>query len=837
MRVMPAATAVPLVLGLLTWLSFRAINTDEERFDRALGALDRFALVESALQRDVLSARAGMLRNYDPLVREVNALDELLGRLRVAAAADAEEAAAVDRLAASLHRQEELTEQFKSNNALLQNSLAHFRLFSTRLSEADGSQPLAPAVSALVAAMLQLTLDTSPAAAREVADRLNELFPQPFSPGDADSVRALLAHGRLLHDLLPTTDTVLKALIEKPSKRQQEAVRTLVLARQAVSRTTAREFRLLLYLTSLLLLGLLVHLGLQVRTRALALQRRARFEHAIAGISTRLIDAQPREIGAHIDWALAELAKLVGADRAYLVVSGELSEGHMWCRDGITFPSGWPDRAPALVARLRPSPEGIIHIRSVDELPGGAEKDALAGAGLRGWVCVWNMGKGGVSAVLGFDALRLGILTRSAELGLLRMALDAVANAVAREFLEQERARLETNLQQARRMETVGALASGIAHNFNNIVGAILGYAEMAEGQLAPDSRPARNLDEIRRAGERARDLVDQILAFGRRNDLRRSPVRLKGLIAESKSLLQASLPSRIELIVHDVPETAVISAQPGQLQQVVLNLCNNSAQAMDQRGRIEVGTEVHQIAQVRPLTHGDLVPGRYVCIAVSDTGRGMDEEMLERIFEPFFTTRLAGSGLGLATVREIVREHGGAINVSSAPGVGSRFEVWLPCIAVPAVTPDDGNARNFSLGRGETVLVVDSAGERLLADEEMLAALGYEPVGFTRASDALAACRAGPKRFDALVVSHLAPANSALDLAAALHESLPNVPLLLATASADEIEADALVAAGISEVVHRPLISAEIASVLARWLQFPKVRSASYDRNAFLDY
>jgi len=191
---------------------------------------------------------------------------------------------------------------------------------------------------------------------------------------------------------------------------------------------------------------------------------------------------------------------------------------------------------------------------------------------------------------------------------------------------------------------------------------------------------------------------------------------------------------------------------------------------------------------------------------------------------------------LGLATVREIVREHGGAINVSSAQGVGSRFEVWLPCIAVPPVVPH-GNARNFTLGHGETVLVVDSAGERLLADEEMLAALGYEPVGFTRASDALAACRAGPKRFDALVVGHLASSNSALDLAAALHKSLPDVPLLLATASADEIETDALVAAGISEVVHRPLISAEIASVLARWLQFPKVRSASYDRNAFLDY
>src|SRR5205823_3796920 len=130
MKLTPAVAAVPLVLVLLTWLSYRASNTDAERFDRALAALDRFALVESALQRDVLSARAGMLRNYDPLVREVNVLNELIIELRDAAAADAEEVAAVGRLAASVSRQEELIEQFKSNNALLQNSLAYFRVLS-----------------------------------------------------------------------------------------------------------------------------------------------------------------------------------------------------------------------------------------------------------------------------------------------------------------------------------------------------------------------------------------------------------------------------------------------------------------------------------------------------------------------------------------------------------------------------------------------------------------------------------------------------------------------------------------------------------------------------------
>jgi len=278
-------------------------------------------------------------------------------------------------------------------------------------------------------------------------------------------------------------------------------------------------------------------------------------------------------------------------------------------------------------------------------------------------------------------------------------------------------------------------------------------------------------------------------------------------------------LPARIELAIHEVPEAAVTSGQPGQLQQVILNLCHNAAQAMDQSGRVEIETEVHQIAGPRSLTHGDLRPGSYVRTAVCDTGRGMDGTTLEHIFEPFFTTRLAGSGLGLATVREIVREHGGAINVWSAPGVGSRFEVWLPCIAEGA-PPARDEASTLRLGSGQTVLVVDDANERLLADEEMLAALGYERVGFTRAHDALAACRAIPKRFDALLVSHIAPAGSALDLAAALHESAPDVPVLLAAARADEMGVDSLVAAGISEVVHRPLISGELASALARCLK-----------------
>ena len=169
--------------------------------------------------------------------------------MRDAASVDAEEVAAVDRLAASVDRQEELTEQFKSSNALLQNSLSYFRLFTARLFEADRNDPLAPAVSALATAILQLTLDTSSAAAREVTERLNGLATQPLPPTDFDSVQALLAHGSLLNDLLPTTDGVLKALLDKPSKRRQEALRTMLVAHQDVLRGTAQRYRLLLYAT------------------------------------------------------------------------------------------------------------------------------------------------------------------------------------------------------------------------------------------------------------------------------------------------------------------------------------------------------------------------------------------------------------------------------------------------------------------------------------------------------------------------------------------------------------------------------------------------------------
>jgi DAHL domain len=280
MRIAPAVAAVPLLILLLTWLSVRAVNTNAERFDVALGEMDRFGMLEAALHRDVLSARVGTLRDYDPLVQETNELDAALDHLKEIAAPDATTEAAVDRLATSIAQQEHLVEQFKSDNALLQNSLAYFSLFSFRLASPDRGGQLEPAISALTAAMLRLTLDTSPETVSEVQHRLDDLAGQHLPADGTAPLYALLAHGRLLRDLLPATDGILKALGATPARGEQSAVRAAILARQAASRATARQFREVLYFVSLLLVAMLAYGGWQLRARAQSLQL---YQHPRAG--------------------------------------------------------------------------------------------------------------------------------------------------------------------------------------------------------------------------------------------------------------------------------------------------------------------------------------------------------------------------------------------------------------------------------------------------------------------------------------------------------------------------------------------------------------------------
>ena len=299
------------------------------------------------MNREVLTARAGLSRNYDALAHLTDDYEESVRQLRKAAGSDVAEGTAIDALAAGAHRQQTLIEQFKSRNALLRNSFLYFGIFSDRLAASDQTRVVAAATT-LSAAMLHLTLDTSPAAARDVKDRLVQLAALPNPGDDSASIQAAIAHGGLLHDLLPLTDSALKALMATATTREQDAVRALIMKRQLAARASARQYRVLLYATSLLLLGALIYLGLQLRARAIALRRRAAFEHVIAGISMRFINAQPQTIDAGIAQALADMAECIGCDRAYFVSSGAAPRQHVWCKPGMSSPPDWPRRAMAL---------------------------------------------------------------------------------------------------------------------------------------------------------------------------------------------------------------------------------------------------------------------------------------------------------------------------------------------------------------------------------------------------------------------------------------------------------------------------------------------------------
>jgi signal transduction histidine kinase len=813
------AAVAGLLLALLTWLLLRGVSTDSADYAVTLRLFDEFALAEASLHRDVLEARAGLLQDYDPLNASMGEIDSAVAQIRSKASKGGLDAEPVGRLADAVRTLEELTERFKSDNALLRNSLSYVGLLSTNPDFIERNPQLAPSIGALAAAILQLTLDSSPQSSEAVQVRLLELAQEaPAESADEASTQAFLAHARLLENLLPSGDDTLKALFAVPTGPSLEETRTLFSERHAAAEASAQHFHLLLYAASILLVVALIGLGRRLRARAMALRKRAAFEHLIADHSIRLINCPPAETEARLKQALAEFGRTIEADRAYVVLGVSPMRAYAWSEGEAPYPPGWPEAALSLPEEFTQVGRDVITAQDVARLPPGRAKQTLLAFGVRGWACVLLRRPGWERGILGFDKLRPARDVYF-PLAAVRLAGDAIADALEREIRERERVRLTARLERALRMQMIGQLASGVAHNFNNVVGAILGYSEMATAQVEEGTKVARHLAEIQRAAERGRDLIDSILTFGRRSDARTSLVPATALLDETASLLRATLPPGIELVVSSAPKEIAVFGERAQLQQIILNLCQNAAQAMEGSGRISIMADGQDLDGPRVLSHGELSAGRYVRLVVADTGPGFGEKVARRLFQPFFTTRPAGTGLGLATVRKIVRDHEGAMNVASVIGQGSRFEAWLPAAASreqAATTAEETSPPQ--LGKGETVLVLHDERDRLLGDEETVAALGYEPVGFERSTDAVAAVRAERARFDAILISEASVA-AALDLSRALHLLAPRTPILLAMRSPVDVELDALMRAGVADVVRRPLNSADLAIAFSRAL------------------
>ncbi|MET0518729.1 MAG: ATP-binding protein, partial [Burkholderiaceae bacterium] len=394
----------------------------------------------------------------------------------------------------------------------------------------------------------------------------------------------------------------------------------------------------------------------------------------------------------------------------------------------------------------------------------------------------------------------------------------AASDISARKQAEAERAQLEAQLRQAQHMEALGTLAGGIAHDFNNILSAILGHGEMAQRDVAEGSPLRRRLDRVMQAGLRAKLLVRRILDFSRSGVSERELVPLQAAVNEALLLLAPNLPPSVRLQTELLAGHAAIHGDPTQIHQLVSNLCTNAVGAMPGGGELTLRLEALQLEQPLRVSHGLVEAGPVLRLSVGDSGTGITPEVYARMFDPFFSTKTVGegTGLGLSVVHSVVADLGGAVDVQTEPGQGSCFTLWFPQ-AGEQQAPDAADASEaLPMGGGQTVMIVDDEAAVLEFAEEMLARLGYEPVGYASSALALQAVKDAPQRFDAVLSDETMPGLSGVELTAQLLALRPDLPVILMSGyGGEQLEAKAQ-AAGARRLLHKPLAMREIAECLA---------------------
>jgi PAS domain S-box-containing protein len=357
----------------------------------------------------------------------------------------------------------------------------------------------------------------------------------------------------------------------------------------------------------------------------------------------------------------------------------------------------------------------------------------------------------------------------------------AIRDITDRKRAEAEHTRLEVQLQQAQKMEAVGRLAGGVAHDFNNALTVILGQAEIAMSRVDPSDRLYANLQAVERAGRHSADLTRQLLTFARRQTVIRKVLDLNDTVAGMLKMLQRLIGEDIELEWRPGYELWRVKIDPAQVDQILANLCVNARDAIDGVGRVSIETANMTIDAAYCASHPGLTPGRFVTLSVSDDGRGIDPEVVEHIFEPFFTTKGVGegTGLGLATVFGIVKQNDGYIAVDSEPGRGTTFRLFLPRSGEAVTEAVGGAARDVPKGRGETVLLVEDEAPVLELGEQMLQSLGYHVLTARTPHDAIRAVESRKGDIQLLVTDVVMPGMNGRELAARLLAFKPGLKCL----------------------------------------------------------
>ncbi len=390
----------------------------------------------------------------------------------------------------------------------------------------------------------------------------------------------------------------------------------------------------------------------------------------------------------------------------------------------------------------------------------------------------------------------------------------------ARKRDQKDRLRLESQLRQAAKIEAVGTLAGGIAHDFNNILGIVIGNTELAMDDV-PEWNPARtNLNEIKTASLRARDVVRQLLSFSRKSEQKQRPIKISTVVKESVKLLRASIPTTIEFRSNISADHKPIMADSTQIHQVIINLCTNAAHAMEESsGILELSLAEVELNEEATANYNQINPGRYVQLTVSDTGSGIDHEIMDRIFDPYFTTKEVdkGTGIGLSVVNGIVKNHDGAISVHSEPNKGTTVKVLFPVIDEK---PVQEKAISEVLPQGnEHVLFIDDEKALVKMGRQVLERLGYQVEVSTNPVEALEQFRSNPNRFDLVITDMTMPQMTGDNLVKEILNIRPDMLIILCTGYSEKIDKVSAEEIGIRKYIEKPLNKRELSIAIRELL------------------
>ncbi len=408
--------------------------------------------------------------------------------------------------------------------------------------------------------------------------------------------------------------------------------------------------------------------------------------------------------------------------------------------------------------------------------------------------------------------------TLSDNSGVVIGAASLVQDITEKINFDHEREKLQESLRQAQKMEAVGTLAGGIAHDFNNILSAIIGYTDLAREDLPKESPTVSSLNKVLTAGNRAKELVTQILAFSRQSELKLIPVQIHHIVNEALKLLRSSIPTTIEIRKNIDSQSGTVLSDATQIHQITMNLCTNAYHAMRSAGGVLAVT-------IRPILieegdlkikSFDLTPGPYVEFMVSDTGIGMDRPTVAKIFNPYFTTKKKGegTGLGLSVVHGIVKSYGGHITVYSEPGQGTTFRIYLPQIISDKPSDISERTKGYPTGN-ERALIVDDEEVLVNMSKMMLTSLGYDVTIMTSSSMALQIFEKAPDNFDFIISDMNMPKMNGAELIRRILKIRPDIPIILCTGFSELIDSEKASALGVKKFLMKPVLKRELAEAV----------------------